>query len=192
MAFELPALPYDKGALAPYLSAEALDYHHGKHHQAHVDTLNALVEGTEYDRQSLEDIIQSTSGKLFHQAAQAWNHTFFWHCLSPQGGGEPHGDVGQAIVTEYGTFAAFKEAFNGIALDHLGVGWIWLVKRGDGGVEIVASHDADTPIAHGQTPLLVVDLWEHAYYIDYRHARGKYLEAIWQLINWDFVNQNVS
>ncbi|APX93089.1 superoxide dismutase [Halomonas sp. 1513] len=190
MAFELPALPYDKGALAPHLSAEALEYHHGKHHQAHVDQLNALVEGTQYDGQSLEAIIRSATGPLFNEAAQAWNHTFFWHCLSPQGGGEPAAELGEAINAQYASFAAFKEAFNGVALSHFGAGWIWLIKRADGGLEILATHDADTPIAHEQTPLLVVDVWEHAYYIDYRHARAKYLEAIWQLINWAFVDQN--
>ena len=190
MAFELPALPYDKSALEPYISAETLDYHYGKHHQAYVDTLNALVDGTEHQRQSLEEIIQSSACTLFNQAAQAWNHTFYWHCLSPQGGGEPHGEAGQAIIAAYGSFAAFKESFNAVALGHFGAGWIWLIKRDDGGVEILDTHDADTPIAHGHTPLLGVDLWEHAYYIDYRNARAKYLEGIWQLINWEFVNQN--
>ena len=192
MAFELPALPYDKNALEPYLSAETLEYHYGKHHLAYVTRLNALVEGTDDDQKSLEEIIQSSAGELFNQAAQAWNHTFYWHCLSPSGGGEADGPVGEAIVAEFGSFAAFTQAFETAALEHFGAGWIWLVKRADGGLEIVATHDADTPIAHHQTPLLAVDVWEHAYYIDYRHARAKYLQGIWQLTNWDFVNQNFS
>ncbi|MBD3894350.1 superoxide dismutase [Fe] [Halomonas sp. ML-15] len=192
MAFELPALPYDKNALEPYLSAETLDYHYGKHHHAYVTELNALVADTEHDHKSLEEIIQSTSGRLFNQAAQAWNHTFYWHCLSPNGGGEPQGPLAEAIVAEFGSFDGFKKRFNAHALGHVGAGWTWLIKATDGGLQILNTDNADTPIAHGQTPLLAVDVWEHAYYIDYRNACHKYLEGIWQLINWEFVNQNAS
>ncbi|MFM9268789.1 superoxide dismutase [Halomonas elongata] len=190
MAFELPALPYEKNALEPHLSAETLEYHYGKHHQAYVTRLNQLVEGTADADKSLGEIIASSSGPLFNQAAQVWNHTFYWHCLSPKGGGTPGGALGEAIEAGYGSFENFKEAFNDKAMDNFGSGWTWLVKTDDGGVEIINSDDADCPIAHGRTPLLTVDVWEHAYYIDYRNARRKYLENIWKVLNWEFVAQN--
>ncbi|MES3674509.1 superoxide dismutase [Halomonas elongata] len=190
MAFELPALPYEKNALEPQLSAETLEYHYGKHHQAYVTRLNQMIEGTADADKSLEEIIASSSGPLFNQAAQVWNHTFYWHCLSPKGGGAPGGALGKAIEAGYGSFERFKEAFNDKAMDNFGSGWTWLVKTDDGGVEIINSDDADCPIAHGRTPLLTVDVWEHAYYIDYRNARRKYLENIWKVLNWEFVAQN--
>ncbi|HSH49732.1 MAG TPA: Fe-Mn family superoxide dismutase [Halomonas sp.] len=190
MAFELPALPYEKNALEPHISAETLEYHHGKHHQAYVNKLNELIENTDDANKSLEEIIKSSSGGLFNQAAQVWNHTFYWHCLSPKGGGEPSGALADAINAKFGSFAEFKDAFNAKAAANFGSGWTWLIKTDDGGVDIVNTDDADTPIAHGQTPLLTIDVWEHAYYIDYRNARPKYLENVWSLLNWEFVAKN--
>lgn len=192
MAFELPALPYEKNALEPHISAETLEYHYGKHHQAYVTKLNDLTDGTPDANKSLEEIVKSASGGLFNQAAQVWNHTFYWHCLSPNGGGEPSGALGEAISAKFGSFDKFKEEFNAKAVGNFGSGWTWLIKTNDGGVDIINTDDADTPIAHGQTPLLTIDVWEHAYYIDYRNARPKYMEAVWNLINWDFVAQNYS
>ncbi|SFT92989.1 superoxide dismutase [Halomonas saccharevitans] len=192
MAFELPALPYDKNALEPHISAETLEYHYGKHHQTYVNKLNELTEGTAEADKSLEEIIQSSSGGLFNQAAQVWNHTFYWHCLSPNGGGEPTGALAEAINAKFGSFEKFKETFNAQAAGNFGSGWTWLIKTDDGGVDIVNTSNADTPIAHGQTPLLTIDVWEHAYYIDYRNARPKYLENVWSVLNWDFVAQNFS
>ncbi|MBB3330481.1 Fe-Mn family superoxide dismutase [Halomonas campaniensis] len=190
MAFELPALPYDKNALEPHISAETLEYHYGKHHQAYVTKLNELVDGTDDASKSLEEIIKSSSGGLFNQAAQVWNHTFYWHCLSPNGGGEPSGALADAITAKFGSFNKFKETFNANAVANFGSGWTWLIKTDDGGVDIVNTSNADTPIAHGQTPLMTIDVWEHAYYIDYRNARPKYLENVWSVLNWDFVAQN--
>ncbi|GEK71747.1 MULTISPECIES: superoxide dismutase [Halomonas] len=190
MAFELPALPYEKNGLEPHISAETLEYHYGKHHQAYVTKLNELTDGTENANKSLEEIIQSASGGLFNQAAQVWNHTFYWHCLSPNGGGEPTGALAEAINAKFGSFEEFKSAFNAKAVGNFGSGWTWLIKTADGGVDIVNTDDADTPVAHGQTPLLTIDVWEHAYYIDYRNARPKYLENVWNVLNWDFVAQN--
>ncbi|MDW5375536.1 Fe-Mn family superoxide dismutase [Halomonas sp. HP20-15] len=190
MAFELPALPYERNALEPHISAETLEYHYGKHHQAYVTKLNELVQGTDDENRSLEEIIKSASGGLFNQAAQVWNHTFYWHCLSPSGGGQPSGALAEAIDVKFGSFDAFKDAFSAKAAGNFGAGWTWLIKTADGGVDIVNTDDADTPIAHGQTPLLTIDVWEHAYYIDYRNARPKYLDAVWNVINWDFVAQN--
>lgn len=191
MAFELPELPYEKNALEPHISAETLEYHHGKHHKAYVDKLNGMIEGTDKANQSLEEIIKSAEGGMFNQAAQVWNHTFYWNSLSPNGGGEPTGELAEAINKAFGSFDQFKEKFKATAAGNFGSGWTWLVKNGDGSVEIVNTDDADTPIAHGkQTPLLTVDVWEHAYYIDYRNARPKYLESIWNIINWDFAAKN--
>jgi Fe-Mn family superoxide dismutase len=190
MAFELPALPYEKNALEPHISAETLEYHHGKHHQAYVNKLNELTENTDDANKSLEEIIKSSSGGLFNQAAQVWNHTFYWHCLSPNGGGEPSGALADAINAKFGSFAEFKDAFNAKAVANFGSGWTWLIKTADGGVDIVNTDDADCPIAHDQIPLMTIDVWEHAYYIDYRNARPKYLENVWSLLNWDFVAKN--
>lgn len=191
MAFELPALPYEKNALEPHISAETLEYHYGKHHQTYVDKLNAAVEGTENAGKSLEDIIKSADGGLFNNAAQVWNHTFYWNCMSPNGGGEPAGALADAINSKWGSFDKFKEAFTNSAIGNFASGWTWLVKTSDGGVDIVNTDDAETPVTHeGVTPLLTVDVWEHAYYIDYRNARPKYMEAFWALVNWDFAAKN--
>ena len=190
MTYELPALPYAKDALAPVISAETIDYHYGKHHQAYVTNLNNLVPGTEHEGKSLEELIHSTSGGLFNNAAQVWNHTFYWNGLSPDGGGDPSGAVGDAIVEAFSSFDAFKEQFIKSAIGNFGSGWTWLVKNADGGLEIVNTDDAETPLTDGKTPLLTIDVWEHAYYIDYRNARPKYLDEIWKIVNWDFAAAN--
>ncbi|MEW9798171.1 superoxide dismutase [Fe] [Alteromonas sp. CYL-A6] len=191
MAFELPALPYDKNALEPHISAETMDYHHGKHHATYVTKLNGLVEGTDLENKSLEEIIKSSEGGVFNNAAQIWNHTFYWHCLSPNGGGEPTGALADAINAKWGSFEDFKAAFNDKAVNNFGSSWTWLVKTADGSLDIVNTSNAETPISgDAHTPLLTVDLWEHAYYIDYRNARPKYLEGFWALVNWEFASEN--
>ncbi len=192
MPFELPALPYADHALEPYLSAETLSYHYGKHHQAYVNNLNKLTKDTPLADQSLEDIIQSEQGGLFNNAAQIWNHTFYWHCLSPNGGGEPAGALADRIQQSFGSFAEFKEKFSQSAATNFGSGWTWLIKNDDNTLAIMNTDDADTPMAHGQQALLTIDVWEHAYYIDYRNARPKYIEAFWALVNWEFVSQNLA
>ncbi|WP_111497758.1 superoxide dismutase [Marinobacter bohaiensis] len=193
MAFELPALPYEKNALEPHISQETLEYHYGKHHQTYVTKLNGMVEGTENADKSLEEIIKSAGpGGLFNNAAQVWNHTFYWNCLSPNGGGEPTGAAAEAISKTFGSFDAFKKEFNEKAAGNFGSGWTWLVKKADGSVAIVNTDDADTPVAGDDKPVLTVDVWEHAYYIDYRNSRPNYLEAFWNLVNWDFVNENLA
>ncbi|MDT7525535.1 MULTISPECIES: superoxide dismutase [Fe] [Idiomarinaceae] len=191
MAFELPALPYAKDALEPHISAETIEYHYGKHHQTYVTKLNDAVAGTDLESQSLEDIIKSSKGGVFNNAAQVWNHTFYWHCLSPNGGGEPTGAVADAINAAFGSFAKFKEEFSAQAAGNFGSGWTWLVKKADGSVAIVNTSNAETPLTDASvTPILTVDVWEHAYYIDYRNARPNYLNAFWNLVNWDFVAKN--
>lgn len=190
MAFELPALPYEKNALEPHISAETLEYHYGKHHNTYVVNLNNLVAGTDNEGKSLEDIIKTSSGGLFNNAAQVWNHTFYWHCLSPNGGGAATGAIGEAINSTFGSFDAFKEEFTKSAVGNFGSGWTWLVKKADGSIGLHNTSNAGCPITEGVTPLLTVDVWEHAYYIDYRNARPKYMEAFWVLVNWDFVNKN--
>ncbi len=193
MAFELPALPYPKDALAPHISEETLEYHYGKHHQTYVDKLNGLVKDTELASKSLEEIVKTAQGGIFNNAAQIWNHTFYWHCLSPNGGGEASGQVAEAISAAFGSFAKFKEEFTNSAINNFGSSWTWLVKKADGSVAIVNTSNAATPLTDASvTPILTVDLWEHAYYIDYRNARPKYMEAFWALVNWDFVNKNLS
>ena len=189
MAFELPALPYAKNALEPHISAETLDYHYGKHHQTYVTNLNNLVAGTPNEGKSLEEIIKSSSGGLFNNAAQVWNHTFYWNCLSPNGGGEPSGALADAINKKWGSFASFKEEFSKCAITTFGSGWAWLVKNADGSLDLVSTGNAGTPMTEGKTALLTCDVWEHAYYVDYRNARPKYVEAFWNLVNWDFVAQ---
>lgn len=192
MAIELPALPYEKDGLEPHISKETLEYHYGKHHQTYVTKLNGLIEGTPDANKSLEEIVKSSSGGVFNNAAQVWNHTFYWNCLSPNGGGEPSGAVADAINKAFGSFAEFKERFTDSAVNNFGSGWTWLVKKQDGSVDIVNTSNAETPLTDGsQTPLLTVDVWEHAYYIDYRNARPKYMEAFWALVNWDFVAKNL-
>ena len=193
MAFTLPELPYAKDALAPHISAETLEYHHGKHHNAYVTNLNNLIPGTEFEGKSLEDIIKTSSGGIFNNAAQIWNHTFYWHSLSPKGGGAPKGAVADAITKPWGSFDKFKEEFNKMAVGNFGSSWTWLVKKADGSFAIVNTSNAGTPITEkGVTPLITVDLWEHAYYIDFRNLRPKYLEAFWALVNWDFANANLA
>jgi Fe-Mn family superoxide dismutase len=190
MAHELPALPYEKNALEPVISSETIEYHYGKHHQTYVTNLNNLVPGTEFETASLEDIIRKAEGGIFNNGAQVWNHTFYWNCLSPNGGGAPSGALAEAIDQAFGSFDAFKEAFSKSAATNFGSGWTWLVKQADGSVAIVNTSNAANPMRDGKTPLLTVDVWEHAYYIDYRNARPKYLDEIWKIINWDFVAQN--
>lgn len=192
MAFELPELPYEKTALEPHISAETLEYHHGKHHKTYVDKLNGMVEGTDMATKSLEDVVKAASGGMFNNAAQVWNHTFYWNCLSPNGGGAPDGELAAKINEAFGSVDKFKDEFTNSAIGNFGSGWTWLVQKQDGSVAIVNTDDADTPLTDDSvTPLLTVDVWEHAYYIDYRNARPKYLEAFWALVNWDFVASNM-
>ncbi len=190
MEHKLPPLPYEQNALEPYISAETLEYHYGKHHQTYVTNLNKLIAGTEYADMSLEDIIKKSSGGLFNNAAQVWNHTFYWNCLSPNGGGQPSGALAEAIDKTFGSLDQFKEQFSQKAITTFGSGWGWLVKNPDGGLEIMSTGNAGTPMTEGKTALLTCDVWEHAYYIDYRNARPKYVENFWNLVNWDFVAQN--
>jgi len=187
MSFSLPDLPYPKNALEPHISEETLEYHYGKHHKTYVDKLNGLVEGTDDADKSLEDIIRSATGGLFNNAAQVWNHTFYWNCMSPNGGGEPGGALADAINRDFGSFENFKQKFSDSAVGNFGSGWTWLVQNKDGSLALVNTDDAETPLTSDATPLMTCDVWEHAYYIDYRNARPKYLEAFWNLVNWDFV-----
>jgi len=188
----LPELPYAKDALEPHISAETLEYHYGKHHATYVDKLNGLVSGTEFESASLEEIIKKASGGIFNNGAQVWNHTFYWNCLSPNGGGAPEGALAEAINEAFGGFDAFKEAFTNSAINNFGSGWTWLVKDGAGKLEIVNTSNAANPMTDGKTPVLTCDVWEHAYYIDYRNARPKYLESFWNLVNWEFAAQNLN
>lgn len=191
MAFELPALPYAQDALEPHISSETLEFHYGKHHKSYVDKLNGMVDGTEQAGLSLEALVRNSEGGVFNNAAQVWNHSFYWNCLSPNGGGEASGAIAESINAAFGSFAEFKEQFTASATSNFGSGWTWLVKNADGSVAIVNTSNAATPLTDSSvTPLLTVDVWEHAYYIDYRNARGKYMEAFWALVNWDFVNAN--
>ena len=192
MSFELPALPYEKNALEPHISAETLEYHYGKHHNAYVVNLNNLLKGSEFEGLSLEAIIKASSGGIFNNAAQVWNHTFYWHCLSPQGGGEPQCKLAAAINQAFGSFTAFREQFSDAAVKNFGAGWTWLVKKPDGSLAIVNTSNAATPLTGEDKPLLTVDVWEHAYYIDYRNARPAYLENFWALVNWAFVEENLA
>lgn len=185
MAITLPDLPYSMEALQPHISKETLEYHYGKHHNAYVVNLNKLIEGTEFQNMSLEDIIKKSSGGIFNNAAQIWNHTFYWNSMSPDGGGEPTGALADAINTCFGSVAKFKEEFTQAALTQFGSGWAWLVKKADGSLAIEKTANADTPLTKGVTALLTCDVWEHAYYIDYRNARPKYVEAFWNLVNWE-------
>ncbi|WP_374623156.1 superoxide dismutase [Fe] [Pandoraea sp.] len=190
MEHKLPELPYAIDALAPTISKETMEYHYGKHHQAYVTNLNNLIKGTEFENASLEDIIKKSSGGVFNNAAQVWNHTFFWNTLSPNGGGAPKGDLAKAIDAKFGSYDAFKEAFTKSAVGNFGSGWTWLVKKADGSVDIVNTSNAATPLTGTDKPLITVDVWEHAYYIDYRNARPKFVEAFWNLVNWDFAAKN--
>jgi len=191
MAHTLPPLPYAQDALAPHLSKETFEYHYGKHHQAYVTNLNNLIPGTEFEALSLEDIVKKSSGGIYNNAAQIWNHTFFWNCMKPQGGGAPKGKLADAINAKFGSYDAFKEAFTKSAVGNFGSGWTFLVKKADGSVDIVNMGPAGTPLTTGDTALLTVDVWEHAYYIDYRNARPKFVEVfLSSLVNWDFAEKN--
>ncbi len=189
---KLPELPYAMDALQPHISQETLQFHYGKHHQTYVDKLNPLIQGTEFAEASLETIVMKSTGAVFNNAAQVWNHTFYWHCLSPKGGGNPTGPVADAINKTFGSFDKFKEQFSNSAVSLFGSGWAWLVKKTDGSIEIVNEGNAGNPMTRNLKPLLTCDVWEHAYYIDYRNARPKYVEAFWKLVNWDFVNKQFS
>jgi Fe-Mn family superoxide dismutase len=208
MEHKLPELPYAKDALAPNLSAETLEYHYGKHHKTYVDNLNKLIAGTEFEKMTLEEIIRKASGGIYNNAAQIWNHTFYWNCLSPRGGGELAGNsagggnkgcvlpgastegLADAITKNFGFFTQFKEKFSAAATTLFGSGWVWLVKNPDGSLAIESVSNAGNPLKDGKKPLLVCDVWEHAYYIDYRNARAKYIEAFWKMVNWEFVAKN--
>ncbi len=190
MAHQLPALPYPMDALEPTISRETLEFHYGKHHQAYVTNLNNLIADSEFENASLEEIVMKASGGTFNNAAQVWNHTFYWNGLSPDGGGAPTGALADAISSTFGSFDAFKEKFAQSAVGNFGSGWTWLVKNSDGGLEIVNTSNAANPMTDGMTPLLTIDVWEHAYYIDYRNARPKYLSAVWDIVNWDFAGAN--
>ena len=191
MEHKLPPLPFAKDALEPVISAETLDYPYGKHHQAYVNNLNKLIVGTEFEDMPLEDIIRKSSGGIFNNAAQVFNHTFYWHCLAPEAGGEPTGKLAEAIDQAFGSFESFKEKFSATAATTFGSGWAWLVKNDDGKLEIISTSNAGTPLTEGKKPLLTCDVWEHAYYIDYRNARPSYIEKFWELVNWDFVASNL-
>ncbi|AKH21569.1 superoxide dismutase [Sedimenticola thiotaurini] len=189
MAHELPPLPYAQDALEPVISKETLEYHYGKHHQTYVTNLNNLVKGTDLENASLEEIIMKASGGQFNNAAQVWNHTFYWNCLCP-GGSAPSSQLSDAINSAFGSMDEFKKQFSASAAGNFGSGWTWLVKNSDGGLEIVNTSNAANPMTDGKTPLLTIDVWEHAYYIDYRNARPKYLEAVWNIVNWEYVSAN--
>jgi Fe-Mn family superoxide dismutase len=190
MEHKLPDLPFEKKALEPHISAETLEFHHDKHHQAYVNKLNELIKGSKFESAALEDIIRKADGGIFNNGAQVFNHTFFWNCLTPSGGGRPGGALAQAIEKKWGSFDAFRKAFSETAAGLFGSGWTWLVKGDDGSLEIVPMSNAGNPLREGKTPLLTLDVWEHAYYIDYRNARPKFVEAFWNLVNWDFVERN--
>ena len=192
MEHKLPELAFSKDALAPNISAETLEYHYGKHHKAYVDNLNKLIPGTEYESLSLEEIIKKASGGIFNNAAQVWNHSCYWNCLSPRGGGQPSGALADAINKSFGQFDQFKEKFTNAAATLFGSGWAWLVVNSDGSLAIEALSNAGNPLKDGKKPILTCDVWEHAYYIDYRNARAKYIEAFWKLVNWDSVARSLS
>jgi Fe-Mn family superoxide dismutase len=190
MEHQLPALPYAKDALAPVISAETIEYHYGKHHQTYVTNLNNLIKGTEFENASLEEIVLKSNGGIFNNAAQVWNHTFYWNGFKPNGGGAPKGELAVAIDKAFGSFEEFKKQFSQKAMTTFGSGWAWLVKNKDGSLTLESTSNAGTPLTSGQTPLLTIDVWEHAYYVDYRNARAKYVEEFWSIVNWDFVEAN--
>jgi superoxide dismutase, Fe-Mn family len=190
MEHTLPALPYAMDALVPHISKETLEFHYGKHHQTYATNLNNLIKGTEFENASLEDIIKKSSGGVFNNSAQIWNHTFYWNSLAPNAGGEPTGELAAAINAKWGNFAGFKEAFNKMATGNFGSSWTWLVKKADGSLDIVNTSNAATPLTTTDKPLITCDLWEHAYYIDYRNSRPNYLNGYWSLVNWAFAAKN--
>lgn len=188
--FELPALPYELDALSPFISKETLEYHYGKHHKAYVDNLNKLIKDSPFENYSLEDIIQKADGPIFNNAAQTWNHTFYWHCLTPKSSQSPKGKLADAINSKFGSFEEFKKQFTEAGTKLFGSGWTWLAKDGQGNLEIMNESNAGLPLKSGKKALLTCDVWEHAYYIDYRNARPKYLENYWKIVNWEFVEKN--
>lgn len=190
MEHTLPPLPYAHDALAPHISKETLEFHHDKHHQTYVTNLNNLIKGTEFENASLEEIVKKSSGGIFNNAAQVWNHTFYWESMKPNGGGQPTGALADAINARFGSFDKFKEEFTKVAVGTFGSGWAWLVKKTDGSLDLVSTSNAATPLTTDAKPLLTCDVWEHAYYIDYRNARPKYVEAFWNVVNWDFASKN--
>lgn len=189
--FELPKLPYEMDALAPHISKETLEFHYGKHHAAYVSKLNAAIEGKPEASKSLEDLVRESSGGVFNNAAQIWNHSFYWNCLSPNGGNAPTGALADAINKDFGSFDKFKEEFTNKSVTLFGSGWAWVVKKSDGSLAITQTKDAGNPLTEGETPILTCDVWEHAYYIDYRNARPKYVDAFWNLVNWEFVESQL-
>ncbi|WP_432259342.1 superoxide dismutase [Fe] [Cupriavidus sp. TMH.W2] len=190
MEHKLPPLPYAHDALAPHISKETLEFHHDKHHQTYVTNLNNLIKGTEFEDATLEEIVKKSSGGIFNNAAQVWNHTFYWESMKPNGGGQPAGALADAINAKWGSFDKFKEEFTKTAVGTFGSGWAWLVKKADGSLDLVSTSNAATPLTTDAKPLLTCDVWEHAYYIDYRNARPKYVEAFWNVVNWDFAGKN--
>jgi len=190
MTHELPKLPYAMNALQPHISQETLEYHYGKHHQAYVNNLNNLIKGTEFENVSLEQTIMKSSGGIFNNAAQIWNHTFYWHCLTPKSNAEPSGQLADAIKKKFGSLDEFKKLFTQCAISTFGSGWAWLAKDSKGELEIISTSNAATPMTQNKKALLTCDVWEHAYYIDYRNARPTYVENFWKIVNWDFVEQN--
>lgn len=188
---ELPDLPFSANALAPFISEETFEYHWGKHHRAYVTNLNKLVDGTEFADETLEGVITKSKGGVFNNAAQHWNHSFFWNCLSPNGGGTPKGDVLNKINESFGDIETFKEQFSQSAATLFGAGWAWLAQNDEGKLEILPLSNAETPLTHGKKPILTLDVWEHAYYIDYRNARPKFIEGWWDVVNWEFAEQNL-
>src|SRR5262245_27703535 len=192
MAIELPSLPWAADALAPYgISKETIDYHYGKHHQAYVTKLNELIANTDKAGKGLEEIVKSSQGPVFNNAAQVWNHTFYWHSLKPKGGGQPTGAIANAIKESFGDYAAFRKEFTEAAITQFGSGWAWLVKDG-GKLKVVKTPNAETPLTTAAKPIITADVWEHAYYIDFRNARPKYVDNYFdQLVNWDFANANL-
>lgn len=189
MMHELPKLPYAMDALQPYISKETLEYHYGKHHKAYVDNLNKLIPGTEFENMSLEETIKKSSGGIFNNAAQVWNHTFYWHCMTPNGSGEPSGQLADAIKQKFGSFDEFKKLFTQTSVTTFGSGWGWLVKNDKNELEIISTSNAGTPMTQNKKALLTCDVWEHAYYIDYRNMRPTYVDNFWKLVNWDFVTE---
>ena len=190
MQHQLPPLPYALDALQPHISKETLEFHYGKHHQAYVTNLNNLVKGTEFETAGLEQIIRKSSGGIFNNAAQVWNHTFYWNCLAPRAGGEPKGPLAEAVSRKFGSFGSFKEAFSKSAVGNFGSGWTWLVKKADGSVDLANTSNAATPLTGPDKPLLTCDVWEHAYYVDYRNRRPDYVAAFWNVVNWEFAAKN--
>ena len=190
MEHKLPDLPYAMDALQPHISKETLEFHYGKHHQTYVTNLNNLIKGTEFENMALEEIVKKSSGGMFNNSAQIWNHTFYWHCLKPNGGGQPSGALADAINKKFGSFDEFKKQFTQTCITTFGSGWGWLVKNADGSIELMSTSNAQSPMTSGKTALLTCDVWEHAYYVDYRNRRPDYVAAFWNLVNWDFVAKN--